>query len=105
MNINNPSGGLDEGEILFPEIPILEQNYPNPFNPETTIKFEIQKAGQVNLSIFNLLGERVTILEDGYLSEGVYQKKLINQFSTSGVYFCRLESDKYSITKKILFVQ
>ena len=105
LNINNPSGGLNEDEILFPEKPILEQNYPNPFNPETNIRFKLPKAGQVNLSIFNLLGERVATLADGYVEEGIHHRTFNVKNSSCGIYFCQLKSDNWCATKKMLMVE
>ena len=47
----------------------LEQNYPNPFNPSTTIKFAVTKESNVNLSIYNVLGELVTTLVNEHIGK------------------------------------
>ena len=52
--------GTIEVEVVPPKVFALEQNYPNPFNPSTVIKYSVPVKGFVNLSIFNVLGEKVT---------------------------------------------
>jgi len=75
------------------EIPsdfILFQNYPNPFNPSTTIKFALPERAKVNLSIYNLLGEKVAELVDGELEAGYHETKWNAGGFASGVYFYTL---------------
>jgi Secretion system C-terminal sorting domain len=50
----------------------LEQNYPNPFNPITTIKFSVPKATQVELSIYNIMGQQVAKLISKDMNKGTY---------------------------------
>ncbi len=87
---------------------ILFQNYPNPFNPSTTIKFTLNKSGNVKLSVFNILGERVARLVDEYLSKGTYQyvfdPREYGRLS-SGVYFYRLSLDNKSVTKSMVYLK
>jgi flagellar hook assembly protein FlgD len=51
------------------------QNYPNPFNPETTIKFNLPVHARISLRIYNILGQRVKILEDGEMPAGYHEIK------------------------------
>jgi hypothetical protein len=50
----------------------LGQNYPNPFNPSTTIELQVFESGPVELTIYNVLGQRLATLADGVLSTGTY---------------------------------
>jgi hypothetical protein len=69
----------------------LHQNYPNPFNPSTTIKFNVVKAGNVKLAVYNALGKKVAELVNGKRQPGSYGVDWNGESSPSGVYFYRLE--------------
>src|SRR5690606_17164570 len=71
----------------------LEQNYPNPFNPTTTIEFGLQRAGHVNVSIFNALGQRIATLADGMQQAGTYRVSWDATAVPSGVYLYQMEVD------------
>jgi len=81
------------------------KNYPNPFNPETNIRFELPNSGNVNLSIYNLLGEKVATLVDEYKEEGIYQEAFDARNLPSGVYFSVLQAGSSIIMKKMLLVK
>jgi hypothetical protein len=93
----------------------LSQNYPNPFNPSTEIQFSIPRSGQVNLSVYNVLGELVATLANGEVVPGTYkvQWNAANSNGSkvaSGIYFYRLVvssngAANYSITKKMLLLK
>lgn len=89
---------------ILPSSYKLLQNYPNPFNPSTTIRFELPEQGKVNLSVFNILGEKVGELADETYDAGTYSIEFTSKDLSSGTYFCRFEVDnKYvEITKMIL---
>jgi len=70
----------------------LEQNYPNPFNPSTKIDFHIPSESYVNLTIYNMLGQTVTILRDEVLSSGLYSQNWNASGVNSGVYFYELKT-------------
>lgn len=83
----------------------LEQNHPNPFNPTTTIKYELFSASYVTLKIYDLIGREITTLIDGFQNEGNYSVDFdASRFSnlTSGIYFYKLETEKYSDVKKMI---
>ena len=93
-----------EIEIL-PESYVLYQNYPNPFNPSTTIKFDLPQASQVNLSIYNILGQRISTLIKGYLEPGTYSEVFDGKNLSSGTYVYRLQTLNFVQTKKMLLLK
>lgn len=83
----------------------LSQNYPNPFNPSTSIKFDIPNSTQVKLVVYNVLGSEVSKLVDDYLVTGSYEVKWDASNVTSGIYFYKLFTDKFTETKKMMLVK
>ncbi|MBD3225176.1 MAG: T9SS type A sorting domain-containing protein [Caldithrix sp.] len=87
----------------------LYPNYPNPFNPSTTIRFELLKGGPTKLIIYNLLGQKVKVLADGYYNSGRHTIQWNGKDRTgrplpSGVYFLHLQSADYTETHKMVLV-
>jgi len=85
-------------------------NYPNPFNPTTTIAFEMAREGQVTIDVFNIKGQKVKTLVNGVFKVGrqdvVWNGDDANGRSvSSGVYFYRLDSGNYTLTKKMLLMK
>ncbi|MEL1236871.1 MAG: T9SS type A sorting domain-containing protein, partial [Candidatus Neomarinimicrobiota bacterium] len=93
-----------EEEIVANEF-ALHQNYPNPFNPETTIKFSIPSTQDVNLSVYNMLGQRVVTLFNGELQGGSHIAKWHAGDIASGVYIYKLTSSNKTITQKMLLLK
>ena len=83
----------------------LSQNYPNPFNPSTTIRFSIPKEGNVKLSVFNVLGQEVANLVNGFKTAGSYSVNWNAETLSSGLYIYRLESADNVISKKMLLIK
>lgn len=88
----------------------LFQNYPNPFNPETTIEYEIEHGGQVTLTIYNLLGQKVLTLVDEVQSAQTYQVKWTGLSEdgielASGIFIYELESGESVTRKKMLLLR
>ena len=83
----------------------LSQNYPNPFNPSTTIEFDLPKTSEVNLKIFNILGEEVTTLVSDRLSAGSYSYEWDASKLASGVYLYRLQAGNYVETRKMVLMK
>ncbi len=83
----------------------LSQNYPNPFNPTTEIKVSLGKAGVMSLDIYNVLGQLVKVVAQGYKPAGDFTYNVnMDQFA-SGVYFYTLHQGTNSITKKMLLLK
>jgi len=76
----------------LPAVLALEQNYPNPFNPVTNIRYHLPAGGFVRLEVFDLLGARVALLEEGEREAGGHLVVLDGTGLASGVYVCRLSA-------------
>lgn len=83
----------------------LFQNYPNPFNPITKIDFSLPKECNVRLEIYDLSGAFIETLFNGYLKAGSYKTEFDGADLSSGVYFYRLTTEKYTETKKMLLIK
>lgn len=91
-----------------PRVFSLMQNYPNPFNPETVIEYQLPAGGNTTLQVFDVLGNKVADLVDGYQNAGPHSVTVsVNTYKTlsSGVYFYRLTSSGISITKKLMVLK
>jgi len=86
----------------------LEQNHPNPFNPVTSISYEIYEDSYVKLKVFDLIGREIATLVDSKQAAGTYTVDFdANKYSnlTSGIYFYKLETEKYSEVKKMILTK
>lgn len=88
----------------------LAQNYPNPFNSNTTIMFELPEPSDVRITIYDILGRRVTTLVDEKMSAGSHSKiwngtNQTGRTVSSGIYFYRLEMNKHAATRKLLLLK
>jgi hypothetical protein len=72
---------------------VLYQNYPNPFNPVTAIGYQLSAVSQVELSVYNLLGQRVATLVNEKQNAGSYQVEWDASGFSSGIYFYRMQTD------------
>jgi hypothetical protein len=79
--------------------------YPNPFNASTTIEFSLPEAAHVELSVYNVLGQKVAILLDGQKEAGKHVATWDAAVAPSGKYFVRLESGPVSKTLKTLLLK
>jgi len=93
----------DDG--LLPAQYSLSQNYPNPFNPATMLEFSLPEASHVKLEVFNVLGQRVGLVADGWCSAGVHRLEYDASGQPSGIYFYRLDYGSGSETKKMVLVK
>jgi hypothetical protein len=83
----------------------LAQNYPNPFNPTTKISFSLPSAGFVNLTVYNVAGQVVKELVNEQREAGSYLVEFDGTSLSSGVYYYRLESKGYAVTRKMTLVK
>ncbi len=88
----------------------LAQNYPNPFNANTSISFGLPEASVVNISVYDISGGLVAVIEKSYLPAGSHSvvwngENYSGQPVSTGVYFYRLSSDGYSASKRMVLLK
>ncbi|NQT97320.1 MAG: choice-of-anchor D domain-containing protein [Candidatus Marinimicrobia bacterium] len=105
MNSDSTMVGTSPDNHQLPREFTLYQNYPNPFNPRSTIPFALPVADRVNLSVFDLTGQRVAVLIDGYLKAGYYTQTFRADGLASGIYLYRLKTSRFVSTKKLIIVK
>ena len=89
----------------LPEKYVLEQNYPNPFNPATTINFSIPQSEHVTLSVYNLVGQKITTLVDEELTSGEYSVTFDASRLTSGIYFYTITAGSFQSNKQMMYLK
>lgn len=82
----------------------LQQNFPNPFNPSTTIRFS-SLGDHTNLSVYDILGQKVRTLINGYLPPGIQEVEFNSDDLPSGTYFYALTSGKNHEVKKMVLLR
>lgn len=97
VHVTSSTSVGDEQPITYE----MGQNYPNPFNPSTTISFSIAQEEFVNLSVYNMLGEKVDELINSSLKPGSYSREFKSNSLTSGTYFARIETASFKKTIKM----
>lgn len=90
-----------ETEVFSISTFVLQQNYPNPFNPSTNIKFSLPSSGFTNLSVYNMVGEKVSELVNKVLPEGEYNLSFDAVNLPSGIYVAKLSSGTLNQTIKM----
>jgi hypothetical protein len=97
--------GVTDLAGILPKQFSLAQNYPNPFNPSTTIRYGLPSRAQVTLTVFNTLGQQISVLQNGEQDAGFYQVQLDGDGLSSGVYFYRLKAGDFVETKRFLLLR
>ncbi len=95
---SNPSSNI-------PRTFALLQNYPNPFNPSTTIEYQLPKAVNVTVKVYNVLGQEVATLVNAKESAGVYRLSFNMDSYASGVYFVRMVAGSYVHMDKMMLIK
>lgn len=100
-SVGSNGNQLDEYELF--------QNYPNPFNPSTEIGYSINSRSHVKLKIYDILGNEIATLVNEIQNAGKYRESFNSNLKgkklVSGVYFYRLQTDKFIETKKMLVIK
>ena len=103
---------LEESADILPPSILLDQNFPNPFNSDTVIRFALPKRTNIELTVFNLTGQRVATLVEGERRAGAYTIRWDGRSDdgrelASGVYLYRLRTDREKLleTRKLLLLR
>ncbi len=83
----------------------LQQNYPNPFNPRTVISYQLPVISNVEMSIYNLLGQKVATLVNERQQAGSYQVEWDASRFSSGIYYYRIKVGEYQDVKKMILLR
>jgi len=102
MQLSAPEEGLEE---LIPGEYAMEVPYPNPFNPSTKISYFLPEASEVNLGVFNIMGQEVFRVLDSNRSAGNHQVNIDMSEFSSGVYFIRLNTRHGILTQRATLVK
>lgn len=101
---------VDDGDGQTPQTFSLSHNYPNPFNPVTTINYSVPERAHVNVSIYNLLGQKINTVVDELKPAGQYTTRWDGTDSNgkqvaTGVYFYRLRAGDFAESKKMVLLR
>jgi photosystem II stability/assembly factor-like uncharacterized protein len=111
--LHTTNGGItfidEENNPTQPEQFLLQQNYPNPFNPSTKISWQSPVGSWQTLKIYDILGNEVATLVDGYRNAGNYkidfQSTVGSHQLANGVYFYQLRVGDFVKTKKMILLK
>ena len=103
------TGELFPGETIIasntPEAFTLLAPYPNPFNAEMTVEFEVPRATEVELSLFDVQGRLVDVIASGQYSPGFHRAHWNGEEFSSGVYFLRMQAGDFADCRKVMLVK
>lgn len=103
--IKNPTG-IKDHSVNVPTGYELDQNYPNPFNPSTNIAFRIAQKGQVTLTVYNVLGQRVAkLLDKKFMNAGRHEVTFDASLLASGIYYYKLKVNGNVLTKRMTLMK
>jgi hypothetical protein len=93
------------GTLTLPNTYELSQNFPNPFNPTTSITYAVPSESDVEIKVYNLLGQEVATLVSGRLKQGTYTHKFNCTNLASGVYIYSLRAGDYHTAKRMVLLK
>ena len=105
VELNLGGEGVKSENNGIPTTYSLNQNYPNPFNPSTTISFGIPERVNVNLTVFNQLGQQVCVLVNEEMNPGMHSVNFKGVNLSSGIYFYKLSAGNFQSVKKLMLLK
>ena len=105
MEISSLTSAIPQWNSQPPSRFCLTQNYPNPFNTVTKIRFTLKEMTRTRLSLFNLQGKEVALIFDEIRAPGEYSVSWNAENLASGVYLCRLQTERNASTRKFIFIK
>ena len=101
---------IDNSSNQIPATFYISANYPNPFNPTTTIRFQIPKLVNVNIEVFNILGQKVRTLVNSRLAPGYYEinwdgTNEIGEAISSGTYIYIIQAEDFMRSRKMVLLK
>ena len=96
---------IQAGITLIPTEYALHPAYPNPFNPVTTISYGLPSDTKITLNVYDVEGRRITTLTEGIRTAGTHTVEWNAEGYPSGVYFVKLDADKFTQTQKLMLVK
>jgi hypothetical protein len=114
-NVCGAAGSPLEEDAQYNNLSLLENTlpnaygivkiYPNPFNPYTNITYELNDFSAIKILIYDISGNQISVLVDGYKSSGTHTINWNAKNYSTGIYFLTMETNEYSVTKKLMFVK
>ncbi len=105
IEISDIATDVENEQIINPRKFSLSQNYPNPFNPVTTIRYNLATNTQVEITVYNIIGEKVAVLVQGYQKAGSYSVNFNGASLPSGVYLYKLNYDGHHLIRKMTLIK
>ncbi|MCB2200909.1 T9SS type A sorting domain-containing protein [bacterium] len=102
---NASSSAVGDNFSDLPKAYSLAQNHPNPFNPTTEIRFGLPQAGNVKLTLYNVMGQRVATLLNGEMTAGFHNLTVNGANLSSGIYFYSLDVNGFHSMKKMVLMK
>jgi hypothetical protein len=96
---------ISNSDLKIPFKFALAQNYPNPFNPKTNITFALPRPDNVNIEVYNSLGQLVTTLVNEKMNAGHYSVDFDASHLASGVYMYKIKAGEYQDVKKMILIK
>ena len=97
--------GIEEQRSALPDKAALGQNYPNPFNSSTVISYSLPHAGEIEIAVYNLIGQKIQTLYDGNAEAGQHQLVWNAAGRPTGVYFARLKTQGQAETIRLVLLK
>jgi len=96
---------IDQDDLVLPKIFALHQNHPNPFNPKTVIGYQLPAFSEVELTIYNLTGQKVKSLVRETQRAGYHQVEWDASGFASGIYYYKIEAGEFQDVKKMILIK